>query len=488
MSNEVYRDIGARGRYVWNGIHRDAHNSDFCPNDVSPDLRFEWGALEGAAILFGPAIGPGRRRYICTGQGEEASHLHCFSPEGELLYQTKAAVGQPSSRVSPDVPLFNEHGNFFVSDDRQIWCFDDGLNAVWQADLRAMGATNALISTIITKGGHVGGVTMDGQVILLDPKSGRLAMEPLHLPVGDVFPPPPSMPGLWQNGMMDPHLIPEIEPAFFGFGYPVTCSPVVNGLTGNIYIPYADAGNGVSKLAALNESECAIEIAWTADIPNICTSSPAVSPDGKRIHTVNGAGIMHTFDCAAGQLLWTAEGCGMAASPTIDDAGNVYSAGRKREDGTSQLLALDGITGEIIWRRNFDELAREMLASRSALAAFPNPHPTAVANSVPTVTPNHVLIVFNLGYDFIAPNTKAKLHQPHIPALLVLDRANGETLSVTPLRDTSEAVIVISDDRRLHVCHAALMSSVFHYGINPHLPESHRSALAPVGGFSTLTW
>jgi len=178
----------------------------------------------------------------------------------------------------------------------------------------------------------------------------------------------------------------------------------------------------------------------------------------------------------------------MAASPTIDDLGNVYSAGRDPATGSSQLLAMDGRTGKVIWQSGFDELARKLLPPRPALAVFPDPHPVGVANSVPTVTPEHVLLVVNLGYDFVPPGRTGRLNQPHIPVLLVLARSTGKLISFTPLRDTSEAVIVVGEDRRIHVCHAALTSSVFHYGIDPQLPESHRGPLRPVGGYTTLSF
>ena len=481
-------DLGVRGEWTWNGIHRDSRNSDFSPHEIQPDLKVENAVLDGSAVLFGPAIGPEQRRYVTTGQGGGASHLHCFSAKGELLHETSEAKGQPSPRVVPDVPLFDRDGRLFVTDDSHVWCYDADLDLVWRAEIEALGATRPFISTILTGKGRIGGVTMDGQIVLLDRSTGQLATDIVQLPVGEAFAAPPAMPGLWHGGLMDLSLCAEIEPGFFGHGFAVTCSPAVNPGDGRIFVPFADSAKGISRLAAIDEAESCAEIAWLSEIPGVCTSSPAISPDGRRVFTVNGRGIMHAFDCANGSLLWTREGCGMAASPTIDDLGNVYSAGRDPATGSSQLLAMDGLTGRIVWRSGFDELARELLPPRATLPIFPDPHPVGVANSVPTVTAEHVLLVVNLGYEFVPPGETGRLHQPHIPVLLVLARSTGKLISFTPLRDTSEAVIVVGEDRRIHVCHAALTSSVFHYGIDPQLPQSHRSPLKPVGGYTTLCW
>ncbi|WP_306090342.1 outer membrane protein assembly factor BamB family protein [Qipengyuania flava] len=481
-------DLAPRGAFVWNGIHRDARNSDFSPVEVSSDLTFAWSALDGAAVLFGPSIGPDRNRYVATGQGDGSPHLHCFSPDGQLLARSDPEAGQPGARVAPDVPLFDDVGRLFVSDKSSTWCFGARFERLWRTDFSAFGVDGGFISTVLTRSGLVGGIAMDGKVVLLDRQSGELAIDILQLPVGKPFPAPPRMPGLWQNGMMSAALVAEVEPGFFGYGSAVTCSPAISPSTGRIFIPFSDAANGRSRLAAIDEGQGSISLAWLSDLEGVCTSSPAISPDGRRIHTVNGRGIMHAFDCASGELLWMRDGCGMAASPTLDASGNVYSAGRDSVSGVSQLLAIDGQSGDVLWRTTFEGLAREALPDRAIVPGFPNPSPTGVANSVPTVTPGHVLLVVNLGYDFAPPGGGPRLHQPHIPVLVVLDRDNGTVLSTNRLRDTSEAVIVVGDDHRLHVCHAALVSSMFHFGINPHLPESHRSPLVPVGGFSTFSW
>ncbi|MEQ8742934.1 PQQ-binding-like beta-propeller repeat protein [Parasphingorhabdus sp.] len=486
LSHEA-ADISVRGDYDWNGIHRDCGNSDFAPKDVEEKLEFSWSALDGAAILFGPAIGPGRRRYVTTGQSGLSSHLHCFAPDGQLLHSLDPSKDQPSSRVCTDVPLFDAEGRLFVSDDRYVWCFDDSLNLIWRTDFIELGASSGFVSTILTKAGHVGGVTMDGQVILLQRGDGQLARPIACLPVGRPFPAPQPMPGLWHGNMMDPALIALIEPGFFGFGFAVTCSPAVNAKSGLIYVPVVSQVTGKSELFALDETPDHIKICWASPIAGSCTSSPSISPDGQRIYTVNGAGLLHAFDATNGNLLWTKAGAGTAASPAIGDDDTVYSAGRDPSTGESRLLAIRGGNGSLLWSKNFDNLARDRLEERPASQLFPNPRPSAVANSVPTVTPNYVMMVVNLGYDFIAPHGKTRMHQPHVPTLLKISRDTGAVISSIPLMDTSEAVVVIGSDGFLHVCHAALLSSVFHFGINHQLPIELRSPLIPRGGFTTLS-
>jgi outer membrane protein assembly factor BamB len=479
-------EIAKRADIGWNGIHRDARNSDATPYEIGPYLSPSWTALEGAAILFGPSIGPQKRRYVTTGQGGGNRHLHAFEADGSRCFEDHPDWLKPGPRICTDVPLFDDAGRMYVSGENHVWCFKPSGDLLWISDMTTRGAHGGLVSTIITKSGYVGGVTLYGQIILLDPETGALAKPIFQTPVGPVFEPVSPMPGLWEKGFMDRDIAQRIEPAFFGRGFPVTSSPAVNPTNGLIYYVAVSRHAGFSTLYAVQENSAELELVFQTDLEGICTASPSVSPDNARVYTVNGAGLIHAFDAETGSLVWTRSGGNMAASPTVGLDDVVYSAGVDAEDGRSYLLAIQGKTGTLLLRRNYDHIARAALPSREVNNLFPNELGTAVANSVPTVAPNVVFLLVNLGYPFKEPTSARMMHQPHIPCLLSIDPMTGDVISHTNVRDTSEAVIVAGDDGYLHVCHASLLSSVFYYGINPHLPEHLRSGLKPIGGFSTF--
>lgn len=480
-------DLEKRADVTWNGIHRDARNSDATPYEVGPHLRPAWAALDGAAILFGPSIGPGKRRFVTTGQGGGKRHLHAFEADGTPCFADHPDWSKPGPRICTDVPLFDDVGRMFVSGETRVWCFGPNGDLIWATDISQFGAYGGFISTIITKYGFVGGVTMHGQMVLLDPESGRLAKPVFQTPIGEVFKPVPPMPGLWKGGLMDRDLVERIEPGFFGRGFSVTSSPVVNPANGLVYYAAVSTKPGYSTLYAVSETGDKIEVVFTADIEGICTASPSVSPDGARVYTVNGHGFVHAFNAEIGNLIWTRSGGNMAASPAIGLDDVVYSAGVDTNDGRSYLLAIRGETGDLVWRRNYDGVAQDSLAARPVSALFPSSLATAVANSVPTVAPNVIFLLVNLGYPFREPASGRMMHQPHIPCLLSINPTNGDLISKIAVRDTSEAVIVAGNDGFVHVCHAALLSSVFYYGINPQLPASPRSDLKPIGGLSTFS-
>lgn len=479
-------ELSKRAAVCWNGIHRDARNSDAAPYEVGAYLTPAWTALEGSAVLFGPAIGPGNRRYVTTGRGGGVRNLHAFEADGTAALSDHPDWKKPSSRICTDVPLFDSDGRMFVSGEEHVWCFSPEGNLAWTTNIAEHGARGGFVSTIITRDGHVGGVTLNGQMVLLDRETGALA-KPVHqTPAGQIFKPVPAMPGLWHDDLMDPELVKRIEPAFFGRGFAVTSSPAVNPGSGLIYYSAVSPSPGQSRIYAISESANVITVEFETDIDGICTASPSISPDGQRVYTVNGKGFLHAFDSETGTLLWKRAGGNMAASPAVGLDDIVYSAGINPDDGRSCLMAVQGESGDLVWQRNYDEIAEASLPVLQANELFPLGEPTAVANSVPTITPTVIFMLVNLGYAFREPSSGRMMHQPHIPCLLSIDPSNGSVISRIDVRDTSEAVIVAGDDGMVHVCHAALMSSVFHFGINPHLPQAYRSPLKPVGGISTF--
>src|SRR6056297_25320 len=342
----------------WNGIHRDARNSDTVPFALRRRLRTDSHVLAGRTVLFGPSVGADGRRYVTTGQAAPGPRVHIMSADGESIDAHEADRSRPSPRVCTDVPLFVGSDRFVVSDDRHTWCFYLDGRLLWSTDLVDLGAVGGPVSSIVTQDGFVGGVTMEGQLVLLDPESGAPVRPVFDLGAGAGFAPPPSTPGLWAEDMMDADTVALIEPAFFGFGHPVTCSPAVGPHTGLLYVPAVSASSDASDLIALDVTGPQVQVVTRTSISGRCTSSPSVSADGRLVYTVDGSGLVHAIDAHDGGVVWAVPGGGPAASPAIGPDG--HRVQRRHRAGI-------GAVGD---RRRSGSVASKLRRTRAPLPAI----------------------------------------------------------------------------------------------------------------------
>ncbi|MEQ9510136.1 MAG: PQQ-binding-like beta-propeller repeat protein, partial [Alloalcanivorax xenomutans] len=364
-------------------------------------------------------------------------------------------------------------------------CLEQDGSPRWRTDLQQLGIREGFASAVFSASGLVGGVSLDGIAVFLDRASGKPALPTLTLPAG--LPPPAASlpPGIWQ-GMMDPDTAALLFPGFFGTHFPVTNSPAVDLSSGRIYITGAGNSPTQTRLYALQETAGKLAIAFTREFDGRCSVTPSLSPSGHQVYTGNHRGELLAFSGDSGRPLWRYAPAGPAASPTVGSDGTVYTGSNTVPGSPSQLSAINPETGEARWCRDYDALASELLPDRAPLLPlFTDPHPHAVINSVQTVGRDHLLVVLALGYTFTPPGAAA-LTQPHRVVLASINPADGELRGYTHLPDTSEAGVVLARDGSVYICHAALTSSVFYYGINPLLPPSHRTPLAPKGGVTAL--
>jgi len=468
----------------WPSTHGDSRNSDYSPYASVAALQQKWTALAGATTLFAPTIGPEGNLYVTTGRGAGHSHLHAFDRDGNVLWESPPQVDADSldSGALASAPIVDVDGDLYVGDSNQLWAFESDGTLKWVADLPEADAP--IVSPIITNDGLVGGITVNGKLVLHDRASGLLAVPVLDLPGGAGPPASATPPGLWGNGLVDVDLIDTAYAGLFGGEYEVANTPAVHPETGRIFITASSSTPDEGALYGIDIHNGTPVVALKATTDAGSGTSPAISPDGKQVYAVAGEsfeGVMTAFNSASGTILWEVDGAAAAASPTVGPDGTIYTGA-----GTGFVTALAPDKGSELWSRGFDDLATSMLPT---VADFPPLVPSGVpvsrVNSVVTASGNQLLAVVTLNYVFINPGAGVPtLPIVHKVLLVSLSPSDGTLNGFVELHDVNEGVVSIAKDGSVYVSHAAIFSSVMYYGLNGLLPAELQQPFAPVAGVS----
>ena len=499
-------DIGQTPFYAqtsWASVHRDSRNSDFAPFVAPTANQTRYAALEGAVTLLAPSIGPEGNSYVTTGGGPGTSHLHAFDDAGNLLWESapQTTLDDLDSQAVGSGPLVDRAGHVYVSDGNQFWSFRSDGQLRWVVPLPPPddpadpGAP--FISSILTKQGHVGGITTDGKVVLFRRQNGALAVPIFQLPQGD---PPPSTnerAGLWAAGLMDPAILRFVEDWFFGDESQVANTPSVHPETGRIYItaagPY-DTVNGsfTGLLYGLDIVNGQIEIAFASPMGGGSGTSPTIALDGAKVYAAGADGILTAFDAETGAVVWSVTGVPLAGSPGLGADGTVYG-GNSNPAAPFTLAAIDPADGSIKWQQTYDAFAASLIPPLPPQPPlFPTGQPIARVNSVTTSTAQKAWVALTVGYEFFNPTTGLSLSQPRLTVLASVDPADGAILDYTVLRDTQEGLISIAPDGTLHVSLGSILGSINYFAINTLLqslgfpPVYHYPGPVPVGGIQVL--
>jgi hypothetical protein len=220
----------------WSTVHTDSSNSDHVPLAMTPNVRQRWHLLKGAGIWTPPVVGTDGTVYAVTGKGPGHSHLHAISPKGEILWQS-APQQSPADLDSLAVfsaPVLDEGGDIYIGDGNQFWAFHPDGEVKWVTDLPGLGINGGFVTGMIVND-HVGGVSLDGKVMLLRRSNGELAMPVLDLPGADSPLGPPIPDALWKN-LVDPAIRDQVWEILRGHRYEITNTPAVHPRTGRIYV------------------------------------------------------------------------------------------------------------------------------------------------------------------------------------------------------------------------------------------------------------
>lgn len=444
--------------------------------------RVKWTALDGAAVLLAPTVGPEGHLYVTTGQGPGTSNLHAFDVDGHVLWESEPEVDLEDldSRAVGSAPLVDRDGDVYVGDANQFWAFHSDGTVKWIG--RFPDGSGGFVSSFVTLDGHVGGITTNGILMVFDRADGSMVMDPYSLPGGPGPAAPRHVPGLWAGGLMDPDIIPEVEQVLFGFTYEVVNTPAVDPTTGRIYINAAGQSPDVGVMYGIDLTDGGPHIAFSRQIEGGSGSSPAIAPDGSAVYAVSGLRRMMAFDAKDGHVMWKRSGSGAQASPAVGPDGTIYSgSGAARVPGVLTAINPDGTTK---WQRNYDDIAALLLPVEQPSHAVADPTPTAKTSGVVSVTAKRVWVVMSLGYDLDALGLQTQL--PELNALVAVDPDTGDWLSYTLVRDTNDGLISFSAEGDIYVSHAALLSSIVYYWLNATVPRRFKIDGPPLAGISAL--
>ena len=461
---------------AWATVHRDSSNSDYVPLQPGANVEVAWTALDGAALFVGPIFGPEGNLYVPSGRGIGTSHLHAFDRDGRLLWQTPPmrSLADFDYAAAVCAPIVDADGHVYAADLDQLWSFTAAGELRWVVDLAEHGVDGFFITPIFSQQGYVGGISTGGQVALFRRESGALAVPVLDLPgvSGPASQDPP--PGLWQGGLLAADFVRPLWDLIYGREIEVANTPAVHPGTGRIFITATGQSENEGVLYGIDTDERGIRIAFTAPMGAGSGTSPAISPDGRRVYAIDDAGVMVAIDTDTGRRVWEAADTMGQASPSIGPDGMIYSF----NGFAGTIVAIDGSNGEIAWREQYDFVAEQQLAWRPFLGRV------ATVDGLITVTDNALWAFLDLNYQI--KGGEQPYPQPRRVIVAQLDRHTGELLAWFESRDSSGAFAIPDADGRFYLTLSGTATSISYYGINALLPSILRSDWKPEAGLVAL--
>ncbi|MEW5802273.1 MAG: PQQ-binding-like beta-propeller repeat protein [bacterium] len=491
--------LPAYAQSSWPSIHRDSRNSDYLPSLTAGQLKSKWHALSGeySSVLTAVVIGPEGHIYFTTGKEESYGNLHAFDKQGNELWRSYL----PDNGAFCSAPLLDRQGNIYLGDSDEFFCFYPDGNLKWKCS----GVEGPFASACFSLDGHIIGIGVSGLVYVFDPQDGHVVVPPLELPgqSPDSAYKIPTPPGLWQGMVSNgDHLtISDIFNGLMGRQYKITNTPAVNPVNGRVYISgtvrsYAlsDVQGrffGVDFIPATVDTPAKLQLAFQTEMEPGSGSSPAISPNGSHIYTLDDKGTLYAFD-TEGENVWTLDVQAQPASPAIGQDGTIYGVSKSQVYAVKDL----GDSGQILWRLDFnDTIIGNLLNSFLPVPSRDeNPSqrvkPSMQCNSVVSVSKNHLYLTMALGYEVSLQEETFSHLYPLRNLLVVLTPFDSQKRflptinSFAELPDTSESVLTLDKDGTVYCAHGSVSSSVAYsisqrMGINIQKPEGGVSVLEP---------
>ena len=483
-----YADTG------WVTLHGDPANRKEQLGVTPAEDYSRWEALLGAGILAAPTILPNGNIVLTTGLAAGAANLHVIDPDGNIVWESAAWSGTDSvdSAAVLSSPIIDRDGNIFVSDGDQLWSYTQDGDVRWVTVLPSPPAENpftpgsrninSFITATLTNDGSILGVTLFGQVVVVDGETGAYTAPIYQIP-GPLAErtstnPPPT---LWAGGFMDPAIIDPIWQVAYGGIVRSANTPAVQARNGRVIVAATDEVEGLGALYAFEYvpptpyGEGKIVLAWATQMGPGSGSSPTISNDGRLVYASDNDGFLYAFKTSNGEVVWKTQSNAEAASVAADARGNVYVLTRN-----NVMTSFDG-NGDLRWNADVGTLLATLPVSPMWGA------PVAIGAGNPTVVKGFVVQDVIVGYNVsLAPiGQNQTVFVPVKASLVAFDPVTGIAQRV--LADTTEGtegILNIAPNGMIYATIGAFtttsLAPLAPY-LNNVLPQGY-SVLTPGGG------
>jgi outer membrane protein assembly factor BamB len=505
----------------WPSVHGGPANNDYVAVDHGVEFRHEWEALLGMATIVAPTTGPEGNIYQVTGNPPGQSNLFALDRKGNILWQTLPWETKDDfdSCAVLNGPIVDADGDIYVSDCNQFWAFKPDGQVKWVVDLpepepgmmyqdtdeevevfdpenypqkikvKRLTEIRSFVTAFFTADGSVGGITVFGDVLIVDRDTGVPVAKAFTLPGA---PPPPSRPpesDRFLVGMLDGRLIQPLFDLVFGRTFKSSNTPAVNPHDGRIFVAATGretntgALYGLDFIPSLIAGELGIvRVATDTVIGKESGSSPAISPDGKQAYLTDETGKLYTVDFGNGEIVCvTAELDAQPGSPSIGSDGTVLV---QTFDGAD---AIEPQTCRVKWSLNLDWLLeRELPASLELLLG----KRFIMGGGTIAITDTGLIMPVVLGYNLSIAGRK-------LPLVVKLFYVNIHPETGTLLagsvpyeaQDSNDAWVVPLKDGQLLFNNGSMRSSISALlapVVNPVLSLHDLQLLTPKGGIESI--
>ena len=514
------RDLPYAGS-EWPTVHGGPANNDYVPIAHGVEFRHEWQALQGLATVVAPTTGPEGNIYQTTGSPPGGSNLYALDRKGNILWQTPPWQSRDDfdSCAVLNGPIIDTDGDIYVSDCNQFWAFKPNGEIKWVVDLPvpAVGADyqdineeleivdpknpskkitvkrrteiRSFVTAFFTTDGSVGGVTVFGDVLIVNRDTGKSVAEPFRLP--GTLPPPTQPPesDRFLVGFLDGRMIQPLFDLVFGRTFKSSNTPAVNAVDGRIFVAATGRKDNTGALYGLDfiPSSAAgelgvIQVATDTVIGKESGSSPAISPDGRQVYLGDETGKLYVVNARNGNVhCVTAKLDAQPGSPTIGSDGTVFV---QTFDGAD---AINPENCAVKWSLDLDWLLARELPARLELLLGKR---FIMGGGTIAVTDTGLIMPVVLGYNLsIAGKT--------VPLVVKLFYLNVHPETGTLLtgsvpyaaEDSNDAWVIPLDDGQLIFNNGSMRSSIsslFAPLVNPVLSLHDLQLLTPKGGIESL--
>ena len=446
----------------WATLHGDPANRKYQADATAAAAYDSSSALADTSVLAAPSSGTDGQLYVTTGLPEGSANLHAFDRDGDLLWESEPWAGDDG--VDPcallNTPVVDDDGDLYVSDCDQLWSYTADGDVAWVLDLPAPPADspyadnplqpNSFLTAALVGGDRVAGITLYGQVVVVDRETGELAAEVLDLPSvpSARAEDPPLPPGALGNGEVDPQIIDVVWQVAFG-GSVVSANTPAASADGRLFVVAGADDPTTGVVYGLDVGDDAVDITFETPVGVGSGCSPTLSPDEGELYTCDAAGTLYALGTDDGEVHWK-----------VDDAEAEAGSVAVGPDGTIYLLVRNGTyrayedDGTLRWDADFstldDPLPDNADVGPKVLIGAGNP--TVIDGG------DRLIAALNRGYQYeIAGRTP---NVPVLAELVELDATTGEALqTLTPLDNPTEGIIHVDPDGTIVSSQGAITTS-----------------------------